>query len=112
MIIMSLNTTFKGFQVKKGLCFFCMSTVGRIGTNEWELESGRDQINMELSSHIVGMACFDKEKMLWHSKYVVMDQGCRVEERGESNHIKSISSIGRTIELDYIMFESTLVWGT
>lgn len=51
MIIMSLNTTFKGFQVGKGLSFFCMSTVGRIRTSEWELESGRDQINMELSSH-------------------------------------------------------------
>lgn len=50
--------------------------------------------------------------MLWHSKYVVMDQECGVGERGGSNHIKSISSIGRTVELDYIMFESTLVWGT
>lgn len=58
------------------------------------------------------MACLDKEKMLWHSKYVVMDQGYGVGERGGSNPIKSISSIGRTIELDYIMFESTLVWGT
>lgn len=58
------------------------------------------------------MACLDKEKMLWHSKYVVMDQGCGVGERGGNNPVKLISSIGRTIELDYIMFESTLVWGT
>lgn len=48
---MSLNATFKGFKVERGLSFFCMSTVGRIRTSEWELESGRDQIDTECSGH-------------------------------------------------------------
>lgn len=54
------------------------------------------------------VVCFDKGKMPWHSKYVVMDQGCGVRERGGSNHIKLISSIGSTVRVYNVWVYSSL----